>query len=134
MRFLKHKKVFIFFLNILSLIFFYFNSGGYILLSPDSANYITTALNLIDGKGFYYFSNWPSISMLAELEPYTEYPPLFPILLAINFIFFGFNEFSLKFFQYMQIFLLSLAIGNLCFRLKMSLLMIFLIIIVFYIN
>lgn len=72
--------------------------------------------------------------MLAELEPYTEYPPLFPILLAINFIFFGFNEFSLKFFQYMQIFLLSLAIGNLCFRLKMSLLMIFLIIIVFYIN
>lgn len=41
-------------------------------LSPDSVDYISTARNLIDGKGFYKFTN----------EPFVQWPPLYPLLLA----------------------------------------------------
>ncbi len=51
-------------------------------LSPDSANYITASINFIRTGRLFVFANWPSHSMEPEIEPYTDYPPGFPLYLA----------------------------------------------------
>ena len=49
---------------------------------PDSSIYITTSINFTKTGQFFYFGNWPSLSTQPVVEPYTDWPPGFPLLLA----------------------------------------------------
>jgi hypothetical protein len=50
--------------------------------SPDSTNYIVAAQNLLEHHTFFVWANLPSRSLEPVPEPYTDYPPGFPIYLV----------------------------------------------------
>jgi hypothetical protein len=52
------------------------------LFSPDSTNYIVAAQNLVQQHSLFVWVNWPSQSLEPVREPYTDYPPGFPLYLA----------------------------------------------------
>lgn len=51
-------------------------------LTPDSTNYIAAAMNLVAHGRLETFVNWPSMTLGPVMEPFTEYPPGMPLLLA----------------------------------------------------
>ncbi|TGN20672.1 hypothetical protein [Leptospira idonii] len=95
---------FLIFISILYLFFYPLR------LSPDSTNYIATAEYLTAGNGFYYNTNWPSLDMSLSLERYTEYPPLFPVIIAVWGAVVGYTGFSIKCFYLLNILLLNYSV------------------------
>ena len=57
-------------------------------IMPDSTNYITAAGNFVETGKFFVYANWPSRTYEPGVEPYTEYPPGFPLFLAPFRLFF----------------------------------------------
>ena len=47
--------------------------------APDSTNYLVASRHLLEHGRLFVWTNWPSESLLPEVEPYTEYPPGLPI-------------------------------------------------------
>jgi hypothetical protein len=59
-----------------------YRSVFHLYLSPDSANYLSAAENLVANGRLVLSSNYTSHAMSPSLDPYTEWPPGFPIYLA----------------------------------------------------
>lgn len=57
------------------------------IISPDSAQYLTAAMNLVDHGTLFIWTNWPSYSYLPEREIYAIYPPGFALYLAVFYFF-----------------------------------------------
>lgn len=49
--------------------------------SPDSVNFVVAAQNFLEHGEFFVFTNWPSHSLLPEVEPFTDFPPGYSIYL-----------------------------------------------------
>jgi len=49
--------------------------------SPDSVNFVVAAQNFLDHGEFFVFTNWPSHSLLPEVEPFTDFPPGYSLYL-----------------------------------------------------
>jgi len=84
---LKHLSLFEFsvlFTSILISIMTWFSNFG---LSPDSTNYIVSSMNLIKHHHLFVYTNWPSLSIVPTIEPYTEYLPGFPYYISL-FVYF----------------------------------------------
>ncbi len=58
-------------------------------LWPDSSNYLSAALNLVDQGKLFVFVNWPKQGFDPVIVPYTAYPPGFPLYLSAFLPFFG---------------------------------------------
>ena len=54
---------------------------GGIDLSPDSVNFVVAAQNLMEHGHFFVYTNWPSHSILPEVEPFTDFPPGYSLYL-----------------------------------------------------
>ena len=51
-------------------------------LSHDAVNYVVAAQELVQHGDLIVFSNWPSGTMVPEIEPFTVYPPGYSFFLA----------------------------------------------------
>lgn len=52
------------------------------MIWPDSANYLGAAINFVKHGKLFIHVNWPSGTFLPTVEPYTGYPPGFPLYLS----------------------------------------------------
>ena len=68
--------IIIFFLGFLGVLVLMYATKWGIGISPDSVTYLDAARNLLEGHGFSY-------QIGAELQPLTNYPPLYPAVLAV---------------------------------------------------
>ncbi|NUM87725.1 MAG: hypothetical protein HUU37_00835 [Bdellovibrionales bacterium] len=57
------------------------------MIWPDSAQYLTAAMNLVDHGSLFIWTNWPSYSYVPEPEVYAIYPPGFALWTAAFYLF-----------------------------------------------
>lgn len=55
---------------------------AHLYISDDSTSYIAASRNLINNGELLVFVNWPSKMLAPQMEPFTEWPPGFPIFMA----------------------------------------------------
>lgn len=90
------------------------------LLTPDSANYISAAQNLLLSGDLNVNVNWPSWSYQLGTELYSEYPPGFPLIISFFLLLIGDPTIAIAVIQSFAICFLYFAVYKLSSELKFS--------------